>query len=285
MAAEEVFRAIHPRVAVVFDFDETLAPRTTDVLLEHLGVDPDEFEEEVVRPRVDDGWEERLAEAQGLVELSESGRPITAETFAEVAQALELYPGVEDMFDAVTDAVHEIEDDLDVEFHVITAGFVEVPEATGIADRFDSIIGGRWAFDDRGCILTPKSTVGHYDKVRHLLALAKGLPSIQSDRADDVNADIDETEWHVSFEQMVFVGDGDSDMPSFDLMESRGGVAIAVRQAEEESSWESRDSMRDGRQVVSLVESDFSEGSPLLTALCASAQRAALWVRALRTRG
>ncbi len=282
--AADVFRAIHPRVALVFDFDETLAPRTTDVLLRHLGVDPDEFEETAVRPRVEDGWERRLAEARGLVELAQSHKPITQDTFAEVADSLQLYPGVEHMFDAVTAAVHEIEDDLAVEFHLITAGFVEVPKATSIADRFDRMIGGRWAYDDDdGCILTPKSTVGHYDKVRHLLALAKGLPSVDADRSDDVNADIDEEDWHVPFEQIVFLGDGDSDMPSFDLMESRGGAAIAVRQADAEADWESLDAMREGREVATLLASDFSEGSPLMTALCASAQRAALWVRTLRT--
>lgn len=280
---DSVLRALHPRVAFVFDFDETLAPSRADVLLEHLGVDPAEFRSDRIEPLVADGWDVRLAEAQALVELSRSEHgPITEQTFAEVGKNIELYPGVTEMFDIVTDAVHDLESDVDVEFHLVTAGFVHIPKATAIAGRFVQILGAHWAFDDDGAIAAPKNLLGHYEKVRHLLAIAKGLDSIASDQSDDVNADIDPADWHVPFEQIVFVGDGDSDMPAFDLMESRGGVAIAVRQAAHRESWESRHAMRDGRQVAALMESDFRRGSPLLTALCASGQRAALRIRTLR---
>lgn len=280
---DTVLRALHPRVAFVFDFDETLAPSTTDALLEHLDIDPDEFRTDRVEPLVSDGWQVRLAEAQALVDLSRGDHgPITEKTFDEVAQELDLYPGVNEMFDVITDAVHDIEPDVEVEFHLVTAGFVHIPQATPIADRFTQILGAHWAFDADGAIAAPKNTLGHYEKVRHLLALAKGLDSIASNQSDDVNAEIDPADWHVPFEQIVFVGDGDSDMPAFDLMESRGGVAIAVRQAANRDSWESRDAMRDGRRVAALMESDFRNDSPLMTALCASGQRAALWIRTLR---
>ena len=275
-----VVRALHRRVVYVFDFDETLAPNTTNALLCHVGVDPERFRAERVAPLVDDGWEQRLAEARALADLSGTlDEPITRSTFADVAAELELYPGVDDFTDRLTAAVHEVEADVDVEFHILTAGFVHIPAATAIADKFDSIIGGHWAFDDTGAIMQPKNTVGHYAKVRHLKALAKGLDSIESDRPDDVDRHLPEDEWHVPFEQLVFVGDGDSDLPAFDLMNSRSGTAIAVRQADSAEEWESRGDMRDGRQVACLAESDFSEGSPLMTALAAAGQRSALWVR------
>ncbi len=200
-----------------------------------------------------------------------------------MAEKLELYPGVHEMFDRVTDAVHEIDPELAVEFHVLTAGFIEVPSATSIANRFTSIVGGEWAFDEDGAILFPKHTVGHYAKVRHLLALAKGLDSVAADRRYDIDSHIPEEDWHVPFEQMIFVGDGDSDLPAFDFMENDAGVAIAVHQAPAPEQWESRDAMREGRRVVTLVESSFEACAPLLTALCAAGQRAALWARMLRT--
>ncbi len=279
-----VVRALHPRLAFVFDFDRTLAERTTDHLLRHLGVDPDTFTHNEVRPRVDDGWEERFAEAHALVELSRGEHgPITREVFAEVARSLELYPGVPELFDRLTAAVHDVDDALDVEFHLITAGFVEVPQATPIAHHFTSIIGGAWAFDESGAICWPKRTVGHYDKVRHLLAIAKGLDSVAADRPDDIDRDVPEEDWHVPFEQMIFAGDGDSDLPSFDFMQSHAGTAIAVHQASDATEWEARDDMRRGRQVAAVVPSDFRPGTPALQALETAARRAALWPRLLRT--
>lgn len=281
-----VLQALHRRVVFAFDFDETLAPNTTNALLEHLGEDPEDFRSEHVEPLAGEGWEQRLAEAHALVDLSNrrvagGDDGITADTFAAVAAELPLYDGVEDMFDTVTSAVHEINSDIDVGFHLITAGFVNVPQETSIAGRFDQLIGGHWAFDGNGRIVCPRNTVGHYAKVRHLKALAKGLPSIESDRDSDVDAHVPPEKWHVPFEQMIFVGDGDSDLPAFDFMNDCGGTAIAVHQAADETDWESRGDMRDGRQVMALARSDFSPGSRLLQALCAAGRLAAWRVRLL----
>ena len=279
-----IVRSRHPRVAFMFDFDETLAPNTTNALLTHLGEDPEHFRSANVAPLIDDGWEQRLAEARALYNLSSDADgpgPITRQTFIDVAGTLGLYPGVEQMFDALTAAVGEIDGELEVEFYLITAGFVHVPEATSIAGRFTRIIGGHWAFDDQGAIVTPKSTVGHYDKVRHIMAIAKGLDSISSDRSRDVDRHYPEDQWYVPVEQIVFVGDGDSDLPAFDYMQSNSGTAIAVHQAQTVDDWESRDDMRRGRQVVAVARSDFEDGSPLLSALQDAGRRAALWTRML----
>jgi len=279
---DAVLRALHRRVVFAFDFDETFAPNTTNALLDHLGVDPEAFRRDHVKPLTDDGWAQRLAEAAALAELSASDAgPITEQTFANVADELELYPGVTELFDRLRASVTDVEADVEVEFYLITAGFVHIPAHTSIAGEFDQILGGHWAFHDDGSIQTPKNTLGHYEKVRHLKAIAKGLDSIRSDNSHDVDRHIPESEWHVPFEQMVFVGDGDSDLPGFDLMESSSGTAIAVYQADDAESWESREDMRAGRQVVALARSDYSEDSPLLRALTAAGERAALWIRML----
>ena len=281
----DIVRSRHPRIAFMFDFDETLAPNTTNALLTHLGQDPEQFRSSKVQPLVDDGWEQRLAESRALITLSndpDGPGPITRKTFADVADNLELYPGADSLFDRLTESVAEIDDELDVEFYLITAGFVHVPEATSIAGRFKRIIGGHWAFDEDGSIVAPKSTVGHYDKVRHIMAIAKGLDSIASDQSNDVDRHFPEDEWYVPIEQIVFVGDGDSDLPAFDYMQSNSGTAIAVHQAEAVENWESRDDMRRGRQVVAVARSNFEEGSPLLAALQDAGRRAALWTRMLK---
>ncbi len=54
-------KPVYNHLAVVFDFDDTLAPDTLDSLLESCGVDSDVFERQRVRPLVEDGWDEILA--------------------------------------------------------------------------------------------------------------------------------------------------------------------------------------------------------------------------------
>ncbi len=256
MASEKpdslILQALNHRVAFAFDFDETLAPNTTNALLEHMGQDPSTFRAEQVDPLVDDGWEQRLAEAHALIQLSDrlradGGDGITGETFAAVARALPLYDGVEEMFDAVVSAVHEVADDIEVEFHLITAGFVNVPGETVIADRFDQLIGGRWAFADHGAICFPK---------KHRRPLRQGPSSEGAGQGSAVDR----------------VGPG----PRRRRPRPGRGLACALSQG-----WESRGDMRDGRQVMALAKSDFSTDSKLLNALCAAGRQAAWRIRLL----
>ncbi len=284
LRGRQVLRPVHRRVAFVFDFDRTLADRTTDSLLRHVGIEPDDFARGHVTPRVEEGWSERLAEARGLVELSRSeAGPITRDTFGEVAGKLQLYPGVPEVFDRLRNAVASVEPSLDVEFHLLTAGFVEVPSATAVADEFTSMVGCRWAFDEDGMIAWPATNVGHYEKVRHLLVLAKGLDSVAADRPWDVDRHIPEDEWHVPFEQVVYVGDGDSDLPVYDFMESHAGVAIGVHTGPSPSSWDALPNMHQGRRIAALHEANYEAGTPLMRALELAAERAANRVQLLLT--
>lgn len=54
MARQEV-------IAVVFDFDDTLAPDTTTMLLREHGIDTDHFWKEDVRVLVDQGYDQAVA--------------------------------------------------------------------------------------------------------------------------------------------------------------------------------------------------------------------------------
>ncbi|MGH1504098.1 MAG: hypothetical protein ACRBI6_11120 [Acidimicrobiales bacterium] len=289
--SETPARPHHPHVVVAFDFDQTLSTRTTDHLVRHLGVDPDEFERNAVAPRVAAGWDTRLAEAAALLELSRTSEhgPVTRSTFDELGATLELYPGVADLFEILRDAVGEISTDLSVEFHLITAGFVEMPSATPIASEFTSIRGGHWAFDDDGALndgalndgalCFPASTLGHDAKVRHLEALAKGLDTIDDDASPDLRAPLPLAEWHAPWEQVIYVADGNSDLPAFEFVRRHGGTAIGVHQAPTDAEWDAADAMRPGRRVDALHRSDYRDGRPLLDTMIDAVTRAALHAR------
>jgi hypothetical protein len=115
----------------------------------------------------------------------------------------------------------------------------------------------------------PKRVVTYPEKVRYLLQLAKGLPIEGPDAPPDVYRDIAEEEWHVPFDQMIYVGDGASDLPAFGLVEDRGGIAIGVfGPGQSASGWSTHTNVHAGRRVQNLAEANYTEGAELLRSLC-----------------
>ncbi|MFC0677422.1 hypothetical protein ACFFGH_06090 [Lysobacter korlensis] len=279
-------RVVHNRIAVVFDFDLTLGKGSVDVLLQKLGVDPESFRREQVEPLDREGWDHSLARFKALIDLSERcGGAITESLLQEVGRDTPLYRDVERVFDRLRETARAVVDDVVVEFYVLTAGFAEVPGATSIAHEFKAIWGSAGCYDDDGRLVFPKRIVTYPEKVRYLLQLAKGLSVDGSDSPPDVYREIPEQDWHVPFDQMVYVGDGASDLPAFDLIGSRGGIAIGVFGPDgSASSWSKDKKMRAGRRVQNLARADYAEDAELSRSLCLAVEAIAKLI-ALRRLG
>ncbi|GHA69102.1 haloacid dehalogenase-like hydrolase [Cognatilysobacter bugurensis] len=277
---------LHDRIAVVFDFDLTLGEGSIDVLLRTLDVDPDEFRSEWVDPLDAAGWDHALARFKALVDLSERlDGAVTREKLEQVGRDTPLYPEVERMFDRIRNTAQAVAEGLEVEFYVLTAGFVEVPCGTPIAHEFKAIWGSAGHYADDGRLVFPRRVVTYPEKVRYLLQLAKGLSVDGADAPADVYRDVPQERWHVPFDQMVYVGDGASDLPAFDLVESRGGIAIGVfGPGESASGWSKGHDVHRGRRVHNLACADYREDAELMRSLCLAVESIAKLV-ALRRLG
>lgn len=248
------------RIALAFDFDETLAPSTYPKVLEHCGFDPEAFVEERVLPLIRDHmWEKPLARTHALLKaLEEQGRHITDDDFREIGRNFPLYEGVPELFDRVRERARATVEDIDVEFYLVTAGYAEIPENTPIAGEFAAIYGGAMHFDDEGRLVTPKRVLIDSEKPRYLLQIAKGMPL---DTANPVNAHrpVPKEDWHVPVEQMIFVGDGASDLPAFRFMYENAGLPLALRQGDEDSVWEHSEESFGDRRVENIAPTDYTE--------------------------
>jgi phosphoserine phosphatase len=275
----------HNRIALVFDFDLTLAPDSLDALLDRLDVDPEAFREERVHPLDDAGWDHSLARCYALVQLSnERDGAITERLLHEVGRGIELYDGLPEAFDTVRDAARAIVDDVEVEFYVLTAGYAEIVNGTALPDVCERIWGSTFHYADDGRIDFPKRIVTYPEKVRYLMALSKDMSVEGHDAPADVWREVSGDEVYVPLDQMVYVGDGSSDLPAFNLMQDHGGLAIGVTKGGETAGWSHRDEMHRDRHVQNLAEADYSDGAELLRSLCLSVESIARLI-ALRKLG
>lgn len=256
------------RIALIFDFDDTLAPSTFHTILSEIGIDPDKFEDDYVQPMVDKGWETILARYYCLIrEMHQQDTPVTQEMIQQIGENFDLFDEVADMFGAVRGWAQDIVEDVDVEFYLLTAGTVDIPIATPIADEFVQIWGGSCHFDDDGVLDAVKRIITHPEKTRYLTQLAKGFHLEGDIQPESVYREIPAEEYHVPFDQMIYVGDGASDMPAFAMIEEVGGIAIGVVLADDIENWRGYDDIHGDRRVENLATADYTDGSELMRSL------------------
>lgn len=267
MQATQVFRN---RIAILFDFDLTLAPDSFSTLLRHCGIaDPETWRKEHVQPLVKDGWEQILARVWSLVRLphSESGSPVTAERVREAGRSIKPYDGVPEMFSSLRRSAEGIMPGMEVEFYLLTSGFVDLHRAVSFAGEFRDMWGTEFHFGERGELAFPKRIVTHPEKVRYILQLSKGTGTEGPNAPADVYRDVPDEQMHVPLDQVIYVGDGGSDMAAFALLHENGGTALAVYKSERAQDWSGQEEMRSRRRVQNLAPADFREGAELMRSL------------------
>lgn len=219
-------------IALVFDFDDTLAPDSTSGLLADMGVDVENFWKDQVGPLLfEQDWDPVPAYLYQMIALSRSGThgPITRERLADWGRRLPLHTGVETLFSRLRAMVKSEHPQVQLEFYLISSGIGDVVRHTSIAEEFTDIWSSDFVYDEQGAIHFPKRIVSFTDKTRYLFHIQKGIVGAASrSKPFEVNKKVPEDRLRVPFEQMIFVGDGYTDIPCFSLIRRSGGVAFGV---------------------------------------------------------
>ncbi|NEQ19660.1 MAG: DUF2254 domain-containing protein [Microcoleus sp. SIO2G3] len=112
-----------------------------------------------------------------------------------------------------------------------------------------------------------KKIVTHTEKTRYLFQLAKGIEHHKDDGQTFVYRDVPQEELHVPLTQVIYVGDGASDIPCFSLLNQEQGVAIGVYKSRTPQDWGRELNITQSQRVVNLAPADYSENSELMQSL------------------
>ncbi|MDY6783841.1 MAG: HAD family hydrolase [Cyanobacteriota bacterium] len=260
------------RIAIVFDFDETLIPDDSfKLLLKDCQLDVEAFERDRVSPLIKEGWHKYLARAYCLIQESQQrdGKDkITQERLFDLGKKLQLIEGVSEMFDRVIDCARNIVPEVDVEFYLISGGFIDIARQTSIAPNFKKMWGCELAYDGNGEIKFLKQQMTHTEKTRYLYYLSKGIEAENKKDLIYNYQDIPIQDLHVPLNQVIYVGDGTSDIPCFSVINQYGGIAIGIyKQDNTAQQWENRDRVTQSQQIANLVPADYGEDSELMRSL------------------
>jgi phosphoserine phosphatase len=256
-------------VAIIFDFDETLAPDSTSSLIESLALDVPHFWQKTHRKLLDDGWDSVAGYLYLLLEESKKRpQPITRELLAKTGKSLELYNGATRIFDRLRKYVEASAANARLEFYLVSSGIGEILRNTKIARHFTDIWACDFHYDSRGAIVFPRNIISFTDKTRYLFQIAKGIVGKRVRSLPfEVNRKLGEDELRVPWQHMIMVGDGYTDIPCFSLVRKNGGVAIGVYDSHSRERWGRAWGFIEEGRVSNLVPADYRKNSALENSL------------------
>lgn len=224
----------HNIIAIVYDFDLTLSPdyMQNHTILRHAGIDPTEFWPSCTALINEKGYDQELAYMKRMLEV-ESIRALSNTDLEAFGRDLTFFPGVPDFFEELNTLLNKPqyeEEGIRLEHYVVTSGLKAILDGSHIKHCVKAIFGCEFDEED-GHISFPKRTISHTQKTQFLFRVNKGL----TDLKDDVNDHMPEESRRVPFQQMIYVGDGPTDVPCFTVMKKNGGLALAVYNPKDET--------------------------------------------------
>lgn len=250
-----------PIIAFLYDFDKTLC--TTDMqnyaFIPSLGLTPAEFWAEANgfarRNRIDG----ILAYMYTMLrEAERRDLPFTRADLVDKGRSIVLFPGVEGWFGRINDYGEDL--GVRVEHYIISSGLREIIEGSSISAEFKEIYASEFYYDENGVPVWPKLAVNFTAKTQFVYRINKGVLDVSDDKT--LNDSMPDDSKRVPFPNMVYVGDGLSDVPCMKMMRAYGGQAIAVYQEGTRQGVE--DLLAKGR-VDFIFPADYSEGTALDT--------------------
>ena len=222
-----------PIVAIMYDFDKTLS--TMDMqnysFIPALGLTPQEFWGETSEYTERYGVERILAYMYMMIkEAEKKGIKLTREFLQNCGKDIQFFEGVDTWFSRINK--YGEEHGVQVEHYLVSSGTKEIVEGCKIYKEFKEVYGCEFFYQD-GVAVWPKLAINYTQKTQAL---------------------------RVPYENIVYLGDGMTDIACMTLVKKNGGTSIAIYP--ELNSNKVRQILNDNR-VNFICTADYKEGGDL----------------------
>ena len=249
-------------IAIIYDFDGTLTPKTMQeyTLLPRLGIKSKNFWSDIIRETKKTGAETMMVYMRHLLDCaSEKKLSISKSEFLKMSKDIKYYDGVTTWFNKINKYVDKKSNSkIRICHYIISAGHLEILEGISIKKYMKKIFASEYYYNKKDIAVFPKIVVTDTTKTQYLFRINKGKENL----ADSINEHMEETERPIPFDNMIYIGDGLTDVPSMALIKKEGGHSIAVYQKNKTQIKISESLLRANR-VDFIAPADFSEKSKL----------------------
>ena len=257
-----------PIVALIYDFDGTLSPGNMQEFgfIQAVGKTPQEFW------TMSDG----LAAGQDASnvlsymkmmcdEAKENGIKLRHSDFQRFGKDIELFDGVKEWFSLVNE--YGKSRGVRIEHYINSSGLKEIIEGSPIASEFKHIFACSFIYNEEGEAVWPGIAVDYTAKTQFIFKISTGIFSAHDNKK--VNDSVAEDKKRIPYPQMIYFGDGETDIPCMKIVTMFGGQSIAVydpRNVKKKNF--ARKLLRQGR-VGFAVPADYRKESHTFEVVCA----------------
>lgn len=244
--------------AIIYDFDGTLAKGDCAQygVMPALGIEKegvkafwDEVKEATKQQNADEItmylWKlvERAREKESLQELA-------VEKLREYGKKIPLFDGVSNWFSKINR--YAADTGIGLSHYIISSGLEEMIRGTPIAKYFKEIFACRYVYNEKGEPVWPAISINYTTKTQFLFRINKGIENCWDNAS--VNRFIEPERRAIPFTHMIYIGDGDTDIPAMKMVKYQGGHSIAVF---ESKSWTNSNTQDKVQKLISEERSDY----------------------------
>lgn len=187
------------------------------------------------------------------------------------------YPGLPDFFALAQTYVQEKPEyqkhEIQLEHYIVSTGLAEMIRGSAIAGHVDGIWGCEFIenplqpgflkqeemdLSADAVIAQIGMVIDNTTKTRALFEINKGT---NKNSAIDVNANVRPEDRRIPFQNMIYIADGPSDIPSFSVVKGRGGRTYGVYNPEHGGEFEQNDRLLQSGRIHGYGPADYTPGS------------------------
>ena len=250
-------------IALVYDFDGTLSPQPMQeyTVLPKIGIEPAQFWAMVNREARETESDPMLVYMRHIIEALERAKvDVKRDDFARMAGLIKYFPGVATWFTRTNAYVkRRSRGQVKLQHYLISAGQREILDGVSIRRHFKRIYASEYHFNHHGVATFPKLLVTDTLKTQFLFRINKGREAV----TESINEHMPEAQRPIPFANMIYLGDGMTDVPSMALTKKSGGHAVAVYDPRGERGRATCTKLLHAGRVDFIAEADYRSASKL----------------------
>lgn len=247
-----------PIIAILYDFDKTLSTKDMQEFnfIPNVGSTPSEFWSEVKEMSIKEKMDNNLAYMYQMLDKSNTRKKsVHRQDFVNLGKDVEYFPGVEEWFKRIND--YGKSKGVIIEHYIISSGIAEIIEGTSIRKYFKEVYACEFFYDQNDVAIWPKNVVNYTTKTQFVYRINKGV--LDSSDNDAINRYVPDEDRRVPFRNMIYIGDGLTDVPGMKVVKSNGGHSIVVYGNDKKIA---RELIHDERANF-ICKADYSDGMRL----------------------